>query len=160
MGSHDPFGHLKHKLMAKKKPKIKLAIWFLTTKSPKLTDFLMCRWCATYCWKDIDESYNFGLNLISIKGLHAKLWAPKSWECQLWEFRDSHLRVARQNVLWMWASWRGTKHTIGGKVVSSPKSKSWWILWVRVCPWFVLAPKVFQLCINQLVVWFCAGPCE
>jgi hypothetical protein len=41
-----------------------------------------------------------------------------------------------------------------GKVVASPKSKLWWILWVRICPWFVLAPKVFQLCTNQLVVWF------
>ncbi len=37
----------------------------------------MCKWCATYRWKAIDEGYNFSLNLISIKGLHAKLWAPK-----------------------------------------------------------------------------------
>jgi len=28
------------------------------------------------------------------------------------------------------------------------------------CPWLVLAPKVLQQCINQLVVWFCVGPCE
>jgi hypothetical protein len=27
----------------------------------------------------------------------------------------------------------------------------WWILWIRVCPWFVCAPKMLQLCINQLV---------
>jgi len=27
-------------------------------------------------------------------------------------------------------------------------------------PWLVLAPKVLQLCSNQLVVWFCVGPCE
>jgi hypothetical protein len=38
----------------------------------------------------------------------------------------------------------------------SPKSRSWWILWICVCPWFVRAPKVLQLCTNQLVwfVWF------
>ncbi len=40
-------------------------------------DFLACRWHATYCWKALDEGYNFASNLISIRGLHAKLWAPK-----------------------------------------------------------------------------------
>jgi hypothetical protein len=33
MGSHDPFGHLKHKLWPKERPGIKLAIWLSTTKS-------------------------------------------------------------------------------------------------------------------------------
>jgi hypothetical protein len=33
MGSHDPFGYLKHKLWPKERPKVKLAIWLLTTKS-------------------------------------------------------------------------------------------------------------------------------
>jgi hypothetical protein len=41
-----------------------------------------------------------------------------------------------------------------GNVVASPKSRSWWVLWARVCLWFILTPKVFKLCINQLVVWF------
>jgi len=40
-------------------------------------DFLACGWNATYCWKDVDESYNFTSNLTSIEGLHVKLWAPK-----------------------------------------------------------------------------------
>ncbi len=31
----------------------------------------------TYHWKDLDESYNFSSNLISIGGLHIKLWGPK-----------------------------------------------------------------------------------
>jgi hypothetical protein len=26
--------------------------------------------------------------------------------------------------------------------------------WVQVCSWFILAPKVLQLCINQFVIWF------
>jgi hypothetical protein len=29
------------------------------------------------CWKVLDEGYNFSSNLISIEGLHTKLWAPK-----------------------------------------------------------------------------------
>jgi hypothetical protein len=30
-----------------------------------------------YRWKDLDKSYNFASNLIAIKGLQAKLYAPK-----------------------------------------------------------------------------------
>jgi len=37
----------------------------------------MCRWCATYRWKALDEGYNFTSDFISIRGLHAKLWCPK-----------------------------------------------------------------------------------
>jgi hypothetical protein len=39
-----------------------------------------------------------------------------------------------------------------GKVVASPKSGPWWILWARICLWLFLTPKVLQLCINQLVI--------
>jgi hypothetical protein len=46
--------------------------------------------------------------------------APKLWKSQLWEFRDSHLGVPRQNAIWMWASWRGIEYTLRGKVVASP----------------------------------------
>jgi hypothetical protein len=38
--------------------------------------------------------------------------------------------------------------------VASPKSGPWWILWIQISLWLVLAPKVFQLCTNRLVVWF------
>jgi hypothetical protein len=37
----------------------------------------MFRWRATYLWKFLDEDYNFAIDLISIEGLHTKLWAPK-----------------------------------------------------------------------------------
>ncbi len=40
-------------------------------------DFLACRSLATYRWKTLDQSYNFVLDLISIRGLHTKLWGPK-----------------------------------------------------------------------------------
>jgi hypothetical protein len=79
--------------------------------------------------------------------------APKLQKYRLWQFRNSHLGVSRQKAIWMWASWRGTEYTIRGKVVASPKSRPWWVLWVWVCPWLVLAPKMLQLCTNQLFVW-------
>jgi len=34
-------------------------------------------WRATYRWKALNKCYNFISNLISIRGLHAKLWGPK-----------------------------------------------------------------------------------
>jgi hypothetical protein len=40
-------------------------------------NFLTFRWRATYHCKALDNGYNFALYLISIRGLHAKLWAPK-----------------------------------------------------------------------------------
>jgi hypothetical protein len=40
-------------------------------------DFLACRWCVTCRWKSLDKDYNFSLDIISIRGLHTKLWAPK-----------------------------------------------------------------------------------
>jgi len=33
--------------------------------------------CATYHWKDLNKAYIFALDLISIGGLHIKLWGPK-----------------------------------------------------------------------------------
>jgi hypothetical protein len=32
---------------------------------------------VTYLQKALDKGYNFALNLISIIGLHTKLWGPK-----------------------------------------------------------------------------------
>jgi hypothetical protein len=37
----------------------------------------MCRWHATHWWKALDKIYNFVSYLISIRGLHTKLWGPK-----------------------------------------------------------------------------------
>jgi len=40
-------------------------------------NFLAFRWHATYRWKSLDKGYNFTLDVISIRGLHIKLWGPK-----------------------------------------------------------------------------------
>jgi hypothetical protein len=134
MGSPNPFGYLTHKLWPKEGPGVKLPIWL----PPQF---------STYCWKALDISYNFVSNLTSIGGLHTKLWASKSGGISIWEFQDSNLGVLGQNDIWVLAPWLGTKNIIRGKVVASPKSGSWWILWVHVCSWLVRAPKMLQLCI-------------
>jgi hypothetical protein len=69
-------------------------------------------------------------------------------------FGTPNLGILGQNDIWMQPLWLITKNIIREKVVASPKSGPWWILWVYVCVSFVYAPKVFQLCNNQLLVWF------
>jgi hypothetical protein len=64
MGSHDPFGHFKHKLW----PKERSGIAPISLRVGGI---------ATYHWKALDEGYNFASYLTSIKGLHVKLWASK-----------------------------------------------------------------------------------
>ncbi len=95
---------------------LKVGNWF---------DFVTCRWHATYHWKALYEAYNFSLYLIAIECLHVKLCARKV-------VGDPFVRISRQNAISMWPSWRGVEYTIRGKVVASPKSGLWWVLWVRV----------------------------
>jgi hypothetical protein len=99
--------------------------------------------------------------LISIRGLHTKLWGRKvagilTLGISGFPFGSPktkcHLDVGLMERHKVYYKGEG-----GG---FSPKSKLWWVLWVWICSWLVLAPKVLQLCINQLVIWFFAGPCE
>ncbi len=146
MGSHITFEYLKHKLWSKKgrESKCQFDSWPLKIKNrPNL---LMCKWCATYRWKALNESSNFTLDLTSIGGLDKKLWTSKVARVPTWSPKTKwHLNVT---------PWLIKKNTIKEKVVASPKSEPWWVLWIRVCSWLARAPKVLQLCINQLVVWF------
>jgi hypothetical protein len=103
MSSHDPFGHLKHKLWPKEKLGVKLAqiSGLPTTKSQNRPDFLVFRWHATCRWKALDERYNFALNLISIEGLYIKLWRRKVAGVPT-------LGISRQNDIWVLVLWPST----------------------------------------------------
>jgi hypothetical protein len=155
MGSHDPFGYSKHKLWQKEGPKIKLSIWFLTTKSWKSPRCpcveVTCQISLKSFWRRLQLYFKPHLN----QSFAHKVMGFQSCESpNFGNFGTPNLRVPRQNDIWVLASWPCTKNTIKGKVVASPKSEPWWVLWVYVCPWLVVAPKVFQLCTNQLIVWF------
>jgi hypothetical protein len=63
----------------------------------------------------------------------------------------------RQNDIWLQALCPSTMNTIRRKVVASPKSKPWWILWVRVCAWFVF---VHQECYNYTLTNLVFGLCK
>jgi len=73
---------------------------------------------VTYHWKAFDEGYNFALDLVSIRGLHAKLRATKVVGVLT-------LRISGQNDIWVLVPWPDTNYTIRGKVVASLKSGPW-----------------------------------
>jgi len=151
MSSHDPFGHLKHKLWPKERSGVKLAVWLPTIKSRESTWF-PCMWHTI--GKDLNEGYNFASDLISIRGLHAKLWGPKvtgvltlgisglpngslGTKCHL----DVGL-VERHKVYYK------------GEGDGFPQVQAVVNFLSPSCPWFVLAPKVLQLCTNHLMFGF------
>jgi hypothetical protein len=132
--------------------------WQLNSRPLKIgnrLDFLACRWRATYFWKAFNEGYNFALYLIAIWGLHAKLCAPKSQKSQLGEFRDFHLGVLGQKTIW--SGPRGELQSIYYKREGGafPQLRVVVSLVNPNCPWFVLAPKVLQLCTNHLMLGLC-----
>ncbi len=92
---------------------------------------------ATRRWKDLDEGYNFGLDLVAIRLCSRELWIPKVPGLQPGQFRDSNLGVLGKRAIWMWPPRNVAENTIWGKVVASPESGPWWILCVKVpvaCP--------------------------
>jgi len=116
MGSHDPFAHLKQKLCLREGSRV-----------GNCPDFLACRWLATYRWKAFDKGYNFILSLISIRSLHAKLWAPNVARIPVVGI-SRLLRIPRQNDIWALVPWPIMKYTTKGKLVASPKSGLWRVL--------------------------------
>jgi hypothetical protein len=143
MGSHHPFGHLKHKLWPKEGPRVKLAIWFPTIKSQESTQFRCVQVTCDTFWKVLDEGYNFASDLISIQGLHAKLWGPKvagiptfgNFGTPIWESRTkSHLDVGPVGSHKVYYKGEGGGFPQVWAVMSLVSSS---------CPWLVLAPKVF-----------------
>jgi hypothetical protein len=118
-------------------------------------DLLACRWRATYHWKALDEGYNFSWDLISIWGLHAKLWAPKV------------VGISTLAILRLPLGSLGTKRHLDVSPVGSHrvyyKGEGGGFPQVQVvvslvnsnCSWFVLAPKVPQLCTNHFVLVVC-----
>jgi hypothetical protein len=155
MSSHDPFRHLKHKLWPKERSGVKLAVWLPTTKSHENQhNLLACNWRATYHWKALDKGHKFSLDLISIAGLHTKLWNPKFVEVPTLGISGLPFGSPRTKCHLVVGLMERHKIYYRGKVVASPKSGPCWVLWVQVCMWLVLAPKTLKLCTNQLVVWF------
>jgi hypothetical protein len=158
MGSHHPFGHLKHKLWPKERPEVKFDSRPL--KVDNRPDFLTCRWLATYRWKALNEGYNFASDLISIGGLHIKLCGPKV--AGVPTLGISALPFGSPRTKCHLDANPVPKHIVYYKGEGGGFPQFWAVVSLvnSSCPWLVLTPKVLQLNTNQLVIWFCAGLCE
>jgi hypothetical protein len=77
MGLHDAFGYLNISYGQKKGWELNCQFYSRPLKAKNRPNFLACRWRATYCWKALNEGFNFALDLTSIKGQHTKLWHSK-----------------------------------------------------------------------------------
>jgi hypothetical protein len=56
---------------------------------------------AIRSWKDLDEGYNFGSDLVAIRCESRELWTPKVLGLQPGQFRDSNLWVSGICAIWM-----------------------------------------------------------
>jgi len=152
MGSHCSFGHLKHKLWPKEGQESNCQFDSRPQKVENRPDLLSCRGRATYRWKALDESYNFALDRITIRGLLAKLWGSKVSGVPFGAIlglprgspgKNSHLDVASVESCRVYYKGEG-----GG----FPQVRAMVSL---VCPWLILAPSVLQLCTNHFVWVVC-----
>jgi hypothetical protein len=158
MGLYCPFGHLKHKLWPKERPGVKLVVWLMTTKSQESIRFPRVQAACDILLK----SFRLGLQLYfrphRSRRSARKIMRPKVTGILTVGISRLPLGSPGTNkkiTIWMWSPWKGTKYTRRGKVVASPKSGSWWVLWIRGCLWLVLAPKVLQLCTNHPILVLC-----
>jgi hypothetical protein len=105
--------------------------------------------------KILTRATNFGLDLISIKGLHTKLWGSKV------------AGIPALATLGLPFGSHGTKSHLDMGLVERhrvyykgegggfPQVRGVVNLVSLSCPWFVLTSKVFQLCTNHFVLVLC-----
>jgi hypothetical protein len=117
-------------------------------------DFIKCRQCATYCSKALDEGYKFSLKLIVIRGLHAKLCAPKVAGVLVVRISGLPLGSPRTKSHLDVAPVERCKVYYKGEGGGFPQLRAVVSLVSPNCSWLVLAPKVLQLCTNHLVCKF------
>jgi hypothetical protein len=72
---------------------------------------------VTWHWKDLNEGYNFGLDLVAIQLCSWELWWFKVPGVPPGQFQDSISGVPGICAIWMPPAWRVAENTIGSKVV-------------------------------------------
>jgi hypothetical protein len=133
----------------------KLPIWLPTTKSQESPWFIYMQVVRHISLENVRQKLQLCFRPHLNQKYAQKLMGLQSCESPNFEnFGTPNLGIMGQNDIWVQASQPSIKNTIRGKMVASPKFGPWWVLWIRVYPWLVRAPKMLQLHTNQLVVWF------
>jgi hypothetical protein len=122
---------LQHKLWQKEEPGVKLTIWLSTTKSWESTQ---PRCVQMECDTSLESSQQelqvcfrphpnpkFEQRVMNSQNLGSL--NRNSFGTPPWESRD-------KKAIRMWVPRNNVENTIWGKVVASPESGPWWVLWV------------------------------
>jgi hypothetical protein len=105
-------------------------------------DLLSCRGRATYRWKALDESYNFALDRIAIRGLLAKLWGSKIAGVPFGAISGLPLGSPGKNNHLDVASMESCRVYYKGEGGGFPQVRAVVSLVCPCCPWLILAPSV------------------
>jgi hypothetical protein len=116
---------------------------------------LGCRERATYCWKGLDEIYNFALDRIAIQALLAKLWGSKVLGVPFGAISGLPLGSPEKNSHLDVASVESCRVYYKGEGGGFPQVRAVVSLMCPCCPWLILAPRVLQLCTNHFVWVMC-----
>jgi hypothetical protein len=153
MGSHEPFGHLQHKLWWKERLGVKLLVWPPTTKSWKSTRPRCVQVECIHHWNALNKGYNFALDLILIGGLHRKLYTLKVAGVLVIGISGLPLGSPEiKKTIWMWPR---------GKLQSILYGGRWWLhlslgrgesCESRIAHGLSYHQGCFKKCSNQLVV--------
>jgi len=120
-------------------------------------DLLSCRGRATYRWKALNKSYNFASDCIAIQSLLAKLWGSKVTGVPFGAISGLSLESPGKNSHLDVAFVKSYKVYYKGEGGGFPQVRAVVSLVCPCCPWFVLTPKVLQLCTNHFV-WVVCRP--
>jgi hypothetical protein len=113
-----------------------------------------------YRWKALDKGYNFASHHISIRGLHTKLWDPKV--TRIPTLGISGLPYGSLETKCHLDVGLVERHIIYYKREGGGFPQVWVVvnLLSPNLPMAHFSTKSALAMTNQLVVWFCAGPCE
>jgi hypothetical protein len=122
----------------KKRLGVKVPIWLSTIKSHE-SPWIMCVHVASHIslesfWQRLQFYFRPHLNRRYIQEVKD---FQNVGSFNFGNFGTPKLGVFEQNDIKVQPPWLIIKNTIRGKVVASPKSGMWWVLWVGVCTWFV-----------------------
>jgi hypothetical protein len=120
-------------------------------------DLLRCRGRATYRLKALDESHNFALDCIVIRGLLAKLWGSKVARVPFGAILGLPLGSPGKNSHLDVTSVESYRVYYKGEGDGFPQVRAMASLVCPCCSWLVLAPRVLQLCTNHFV-WVVCRP--
>jgi len=148
IGSHHPFEHLKHKLWAKKRPGVKLIVWLPTTKSLESTQFT---YVQVKCDIPLESSW-WGLQLYFRPHLNPrfahKVMGPQNRKSSNFSNLGFPLRSPETKCHLDVGLMERCKVYYKGEGGGFPQVRAMVSLVSPSYSWLVLAPKVFQLCIN------------